>query len=185
VKDFFAPATEELPTPQMEFIDVDEDTFHRRVVLFDTGIARAATRGLNVVLENYLSRDRDRYGAIRESLAIHDEIVSALRQGDFARLGQLAKQYWDLRCVLDPDATNDALRLLFESPLSDLHDGGLLTGAGGGGFALLIAKEGEEDSLRECLSRMKDQRAYTGSAVVDYRLNRTGLQLDSQSITIG
>ncbi len=33
MKDFYAPATEELPTPQMEFIDVDEDTFHRRVVL--------------------------------------------------------------------------------------------------------------------------------------------------------
>ncbi len=179
VKDFYAPATTGLPTPQMEFIDVDEDTFHRRVVLFDTGIARAATRGLNVVLESYLSRDRNRYSAVRESLAIHDDIVSALRQGDFQNLGRLAKRYWDLRCVLDPDATNDALRLLFEAPLSDLHDGGLLTGAGGGGFALLIAREGEEDRLRECLSRMKDQRAYAGSAVVEYRLNRTGLQLDA------
>ena len=182
VKDFLAPATTGLPAPKMSFVEVDEETFHRRVVLFDTGIARGATRGLNVVLESYLRRDRDRYGAMQASLEVHDEIADALRQGDYPRLGQLATRYWEYRCILDPDATNEALRQLFRSPVSELHEGGMLTGAGGGGFALLIAREGEEDSLRECLSKMKDQRAYAGSAVVDYRLNRTGLQLSTSPL---
>ena len=116
---------------------------------------------------------------MRKSLAIHDEIVEALSQGDYPRLGALASRYWAYRCVLDPEATSDAIQQLFSAPLSDLHEGGMLTGAGGGGFALLIAREGEEESLRECLSKMKDQRAYASSAVVDYRLNRTGLQLET------
>jgi uncharacterized protein YjhX (UPF0386 family) len=46
---------------------------------------------------------------------------------------------------------------------------------------LLIAREGEEEGLRECLKKLKDQRAYARSAVVDYRLNRRGLHLEEQS----
>jgi galactokinase/mevalonate kinase-like predicted kinase len=177
VKDFYAPPTDGLPTPELSYVDVDADLFRRRVVLFDTGIARAATRGLNVVMETYLARDRQRYGAIRESLAIHDRMVDALRAGDYAKLGQMASRYWALRCILDPEATNPAIQQLFESPVAELIEGGTLTGAGGGGFGLLIAREGEEDSLRGCLNKLKDQRAYARSAVVDYQLNATGLQL--------
>jgi galactokinase/mevalonate kinase-like predicted kinase len=181
VKDFYAPPTEGLPAPELTYVDVDSEIFQRRVVLFDTGIARAATRGLNVVMEAYLARDRHRYGAIRESMEIHDRMVQALRGGDYGELGRLATRYWELRCLLDPEATNAAIQLLFESPIADLTEGGTLTGAGGGGFSLLIARDGEEDALRECLRRLKDQRPYARSAVVDYRLDANGLRLTEET----
>ena len=177
VKDFFAPPTDGLPAPELTYVDVDAESFHRRVVLFDTGIARAATRGLNVVMDAYLSRRRGRYGAIRESLSIHDEMVEALGAGDYRALGRLASRYWQLRCILDPEATSPALQQLFEPPVSDLTEGGTLSGAGGGGFGLLVAREGEEERLHACLRKLKDQRAYARSAVVAYRLDATGLQL--------
>lgn len=182
VKDFYAPPTEGLPTPALTYVEVDPEQFQRRIVLFDTGIARGATRGLNVVMEAYLSRDASRYGAIRESLAIHDQMVDALRAGDYAELGRLASRYWALRCILDPEATNDAIQQLFQSPVADLTDGATLTGAGGGGFGLLVAREGEEDALRECLMKLKDQRVYARSAVVEYALNADGLRLTEEEI---
>ena len=177
VKDFYAPPTDGLPAPELTYVDVDAETFHRRVVLFDTGIARAATRGLNVVMDAYLSRRRGRYGAIRESLSIHDEMVEALGAGDYPALGRLASRYWQLRCILDPEATSPAIQQLFEPPLSDLTEGGALSGAGGGGFGLLVSREGEEERLNLCLRKLKDQRAYARSAVVAYRLDATGLKL--------
>ena len=178
VKNFYAPPTEDLPTPEMSFVDIDEETFADRVVLFDTGIARAATRGLNVVLEAYLSRDRNRYPAIRESLTIHDEIVRVVRAGDYSALGQLATQYWQLRCQLDPGATSDTIQYLFESEeLSSLSEGGLLTGAGGGGFAIIIAREGSSGELKRRLGNLAARQPYAASGVVDYRLNRTGLHV--------
>lgn len=181
VKDFYAPPTDGLPAPELAFVVVDEEVFTRRVLLFDTGISRAATRGLNVVLDAYLTRDRDRYPAIRDSLAIHDDMVEALRGGDYTELGRLATRYWQLRCVLDPGATSDVLQILFEDPkLSDLSEGGTLTGAGGGGFALLIAKEGAEPRLRQQLARLQERQPYARCTVVNYRLNRTGLQLGEQ-----
>ena len=183
VKDYYAPPTEGLPAPELTYVDVDSEEFHRRVVLFDTGIARGATRGLNVVMDAYLSRRRGRYGAIRESLSIHDEMVESLRSGDYRALGRLASRYWQLRCILDPEATSPAIQRLFEPPVSDFTEGGTLSGAGGGGFGLLVSREGEEERLHACLSKLRDQRAYARSGVVAYRLDATGLQLTESPST--
>ncbi len=183
VKDFYAPPTDGLPAPELTYIDIDAEEFRRRVVLFDTGIARGATRGLNVVMEAYLGRRRQSYGAIRESLSIHDEMVEALRAGDYGTLGRLASRYWQLRCILDPRATSPALQQLFEPPLSDFTEGGTLTGAGGGGFGLFVCREGEEKRLHACLRKLRDQRAHARSGVVAYRLDATGLQLTESPST--
>ena len=177
VKDFLAPPTQGLPDPQIRYLEgVEEEEFSQRIILFDTGIARPATRGLNVVLDAYLTRDAERYAAVRESLDIHDTMVEALSQGDYGALGAHADRYWSLRCVLDPDATNDAIRFLFESPaLREVMEGGLLSGAGGGGFALLVAAEGESEELRKRLHSLRRKKAFAGSRVVGYRLNKTGI----------
>ena len=179
IKNFYAPPTDGLPAPERTFLtEVDESLFTERVVLFDTGISRSATRGLNVVLDAYLSRDGRRYAAIRESLAIHDEMVTALCAGAYADLGRLANRYWQLRCILDPQATNEALQHLFENPqIADLTEGGLLTGAGGGGFALLIAAEGQADKLRARLDKLRQHAAFANSRVVSYQLNAQGIHL--------
>ena len=183
VKDFYAPPTDGLPAPGLTYVDVDAEEFRRRVVLFDTGIARGATRGLNVVMDAYLSRRGGRYGAIRESLAIHDEMVGALRAGDYRAFGGLASRYWQLRCILDPGATSPAIQRLFEPPIADLTEGGTLSGAGGGGFGLLVSREGEEERLHGCLRKLRDQRAYTRSGAVAYRLDATGLRLTERRET--
>lgn len=181
VKDFYASPTLGLPDPQVQFVTIDEARFTGRVVLFNTGIARQATRGLNVVLDAYLSREAGRYPAIRESLAIHDQMVGALSGGDYALLGQLASRYWALRCILDPAATSPLIRQLFEESRLRQHcEGGLLTGAGGGGFALLICREGRALALKEELRQLRRIPGYERSGVVEYRLNRTGLRLSER-----
>lgn len=179
IKNFYAPPTDGLPAPERTFLtEVDECLFTERVVLFDTGVSRSATRGLNVVLDVYLSRDRQRYAAIRESLAIHDDMVAALCAGAYADLGRLADRYWRLRCILDPEATNDDLQHLFENPqITDLTEGGLITGAGGGGFALLIAAEGRAAALRARLDTLRQRAAFAKSSVVAYQLNAQGIRL--------
>ncbi|MEW6753290.1 MAG: hypothetical protein AB1505_20260 [Candidatus Latescibacterota bacterium] len=180
IKDFAAVATEGLPCPERTFLTgVEEQEFTRRVVLFDTGVARAATRGLNVVLDAYLTRDPSRFGAIGESFIVHEEIVAALRQADYEVLGSLATRYWQLRCTLDPGATSPTLQHLFTSPeLTDVTTGGLITGAGGGGFALLVARRGCEDEVRTRLGRLRRIPEWAHSGVVAYALDRAGIQLD-------
>ena len=179
VKDFLAPPTKGLPAPEIRYLEgVDEEEFEQRIVLFDTGIARPATRGLNVVLDAYLTRDAYRYAAVRESLDLHDSMVEALSRCDYSTLGAHANRYWSLRCILDPDATNDAIKFLFESPaLQEVTEGGLLSGAGGGGFALLVAAEGSSEELGKRLRNLRRKKAFAGSRVIGYRLNKTGIRL--------
>jgi len=179
IKNFYAPPTEGLPAPQLTFLTgLDEKHFAERVLLFDTGISRAATRGLNVVMDAYLCRHPQRYAAMRESLDIHDRMVEALSAADYALLGKLATRYWQLRCIMDPDATNPALQQLFEAAeIAKVTEGGLLTGAGGGGFALLIAKEGKIREAKKTLDALRKKPEYARSGVVEYRLNASGIQL--------
>ena len=177
-KDLYAPATEGPPVPDITFVEVDSNRFAERIVLFDTGVSRPASRGLNVVLAAYLRRDRHRYFAIRESLGLHDDMVAALRAGDYDALGRMATRYWDLRCILDPEATSPALQFLFEgSEVSQLCCGGMLTGAAGGGFALLVAADGATGDLKRELGKLRDRNSFAASRVVDYRLNSSGLKL--------
>ena len=177
-KDLYAPPTDGPPAPDITFVEVDADRFAERIVLFDTGISRAASRGLNVILAAYLRRDRRRYFALRESLALHDDMVTALRAGDYDALGSMATRYWELRCILDPEATSAPLHHLFEgSAVSELCSGGMLTGAGGGGFALLVAADGAAGDLKRELGKLRDRSSFAASRVVDYRLNSSGLKL--------
>ena len=70
------------------------------------------------------------------------------------------------------------LQFLFEDPrISNLTEGGLITGAGGGGFALLIAKDGRADALRAELNKLRKDAAFAKSSVASYRLNARGILL--------
>ena len=80
---------------------IDESTFATRVVLFDTGISRAATRSLNEVLDAYLTRDPLRYRAIRDRWDTRSH-GQGLQQGSCDELSSLSARYWQLRCILDP-----------------------------------------------------------------------------------
>ena len=179
VKNFAAAATEGLPAPTCEFIaEVDPADFTERVVLFDTGISRAASRGLNVLLDAYLCRDAKSFDAMKQSFIVHDQMVAALRAGNYGELGRCANAYWRLRCRLDPGATSEAIQLLLQSPeVSRFSEGGMLTGAGGGGFALLVAREGAREDLRSTLNQLRTRSSFANSRVVDYRLNSAGIRL--------
>ena len=105
-------------------------------------------------------------------------MVAALCAGDYSELGKLADFYWQLRRALDPGATNEALQYLFENPqINDLTEGGLITGAGGGGFALLITVEGQRAALCERLNKLRKDATFAKSSVVSYQLNARGIQL--------
>ncbi len=61
--------------------------------------------------------------------------------------------------------------------IADLTEGGMITGAGGGGFALFIAKDGQTAALREKLNKLRKDAAFAKSSVASYRLNARGIQL--------
>ncbi|MHA1270618.1 MAG: hypothetical protein ACTSPY_12570 [Candidatus Helarchaeota archaeon] len=178
VKHFITKPTSNLPSPTVEFIKVDEKEFENRIILYYTGMKRFATSNLNVVLDVYLSRDYIRYPSIQQSFLVHDQMVQSLKHNDYSEFGRLCNQYWNLRKTIDPSATNEKLEFLFKKVLkSNLSDGGLITGAGGGGFAVFIAKENKKHELIELLNNLNLEK---NSFVVNYKLNKQGITLKEE-----
>lgn len=174
VKSFCTEPTRNLPEPKLNFIDIDEKEFENRIVLYYTGIKRFATTNLNVVLDVYLSRDYERYPAIRQSFLVHEQMLESLKINDYETFGINASLYWKLRKTIDPTATNEKIESLFDSlEVSGYFEGGLLTGAGGGGFAVLIAKEDMKDELIDFLQSLEMENSF----VANYKLNKEGLTL--------
>jgi fucokinase len=77
---------------------------------------------------------------------------SVMSEGDWEHLGRLIDEQWRLNQVLTPRATNAHINALLNELRPHLF-GAKLTGAGGGGFMILLAKSPEDAlTLRQALS---------------------------------
>jgi len=56
---------------------------------------------------------------------------------------------------------------------SNLCDGGSMTGAGGGGFAILVAKENKKPDLVELLQNLDLEKSFAAN----FKLNKKGITL--------
>jgi fucokinase len=63
-----------------------------------------------------------------------------LRTGNLSGFGELLGEHWQLNKRIDPGCTNPFIDRLFEV-MGPFICGGKLAGAGGGGFAFVIARD--------------------------------------------
>ena len=66
-----------------------------------------------------------------------------LRRGHVDDFAKLLSQHWELSKKIDKGSTNILIDQIFES-ISDLIDGRMICGAGGGGFLQVVLKKGVE-----------------------------------------
>eukprot|EP00475_Leptophrys_vorax_P006839 TRINITY_DN14273_c0_g1_i1.p1 TRINITY_DN14273_c0_g1~~TRINITY_DN14273_c0_g1_i1.p1 ORF type:complete len:678 (+),score=145.08 TRINITY_DN14273_c0_g1_i1:271-2034(+) len=150
----YGPTSETLlpKLDQSKFLGFNFDEVPGNLIVVDSGIQRPShlgrKRGLNMRHWTLLSRNKERFPAIRKSYGVHHHIVNAFVKLDWARVGELFLVYMGLRETIDSGATmsiydeNHGRRLL-----RDLFDpfkaegiihGGMFTGAMGGGVAMLV-----------------------------------------------
>lgn len=107
---------------------------------------RPARRVLEKVVTRYLRRDSLLISSIKRLAQLAKLGREALMNSDLDELGDIMLEAWRLHQELDPYCSNNFVDKLFE--LADpLCCGYKLVGAGGGGFALLLAKDA--DSARK------------------------------------
>ena len=76
----------------------------------------------------------------------------ALEKGDLEKFGWLLSVHWSLNKRMDPGCTNPFIDQLFEV-MAPYMSGGKLAGAGGGGFAIVVARDAEH--ARDLRSALK------------------------------
>jgi galactokinase/mevalonate kinase-like predicted kinase len=94
------------------------------------------------VVGRYLAYDPDAIEIIRLLKESAEEMESALGMEDVDAFGRGIERYWELKKRLDPGSTNEKIEALLK-PLNRHLTGRLLTGAGGGGFLFMVARDAE------------------------------------------
>ncbi|KAG8391958.1 hypothetical protein BUALT_Bualt01G0241300 [Buddleja alternifolia] len=118
------------------------EELQQRLLLVFTGQVRLAHQVLQKVVIRYLRRDNLLVSSIRRLVELAKIGREALMNCDIDELGDVMLEAWRLHQELDPCCSNEFVDKLFA--FSDTYCSGYkLVGAGGGGFALMLAKTAE------------------------------------------
>ncbi|KAK6285833.1 hypothetical protein POUND7_012012 [Theobroma cacao] len=113
---------------------------HQRLLVVFTGQVRLAHQVLTKVVLRYLRRDNLLVSTIKRLTELAKIGREALMNCDVDKLGEIMLEAWRLHQELDPYCSNEYVDKLFA--FADPYCSGYkLVGAGGGGFALLLAKD--------------------------------------------
>ena len=110
-----------------------------RLILVYTGRQRLAKNLLRAVMGRWLARDPEMVWIQGEIARLAIEMQAALQAGNVDRFGELLAEHWVINQRMDPGSANPFIGKLFEVMRPHIN-GGKLAGAGGGGFALVVAR---------------------------------------------
>jgi fucokinase len=110
-----------------------------RLILVYTGRQRLAKNLLRAVMGRWLARDPEMVWIQQEIARLAGEMKAALQAGQVDRFGELLAEHWVINQRMDPGCTNPFIGKLFDVMKPHIN-GGKLAGAGGGGFAMVVAR---------------------------------------------
>lgn len=164
-------------TPRIHWIDdhLLTDPVHQpNILLYYTGITRVAKSVLGEIVRGMFLNSHHRLGILDaiSSHAAHTREV--LQAGDYAALAAAVAESWRLNQSLDPGTNPPDVQALL-GRIEHWIGGCKLLGAGGGGYLLILARDGDaaQRIKRELTDHPPNQRA----RFVSIGVSRTGLQV--------
>ena len=147
-----------------------------QLMLVYTGQQRLAKNLLRNVVGRWMARDPEMVWIQGELARLAGVMREALIAGDLPTFGQLLTDHWVQNKRMDPGCTNPFINDLFDV-ISPYIWGGKLAGAGGGGYAMVIARDLQAASDLEAAL----VRRYPGTPVAVWPcgIPEKGLQIDS------
>jgi len=137
---------------------------NERFVLVYTGQRRLARNILREVVGKVLLRDPQTIEVLDEIQKLAVLMAFELERGHISEFARLLSKHWQLSVILDPGTTNTCIEYIFKC-CEDLIEGKFISGAGGGGFLMMILKPGCTKSMLS--SRLEEMFQDSGVAVWD------------------
>ncbi len=152
---------------------------NEQFVLVYTGQRRLAKRILRGIMGRYVSRDPVVVSVLHEIRRIAVVMKEALEREDLEMFGSLMSRHWELNKLMDPGSTSPFIDHLFEQ-IAPYALGAKLTGAGGGGFAEIIVRDGE--AARRLASMLEQTYPDAGVRVWPCHITTEGLVLQETTL---
>ncbi len=129
----------------------DREALSDHLSLFFTGV----TRRSEPILKDQSARTETNRDALLRMRDLAGEARSAIAQSDFQRLGALLDEGWRLKRGLSEGISNDTIDKQYRAAKDAGAFGGKITGAGGGGFLLLLHPPERSRQIADALSPMQ------------------------------
>jgi D-glycero-alpha-D-manno-heptose-7-phosphate kinase len=127
-------------------------SLQQQVMLFYTGVTRSANTILTEQNAN-VEVTRPHLDFLRDLAGF---AADRLRGGDVDAIGDTVRQSWEAKKKLATSVSNDAIDTAVARALEAGASGAKVTGAGGGGFMLVICGTERQRAVRESLAYMKE-----------------------------
>jgi D-glycero-alpha-D-manno-heptose-7-phosphate kinase len=122
------------------------------LLLFYTGITRSA----DTILGEQSANISDRLPQLHQLRDLAGEAASGLRTGDVNALGAALNKSWQAKRALASGVSNSEIDEAVDASLAAGATGAKVTGAGGGGFLLVVCPLESQRAVREKLAHMKE-----------------------------
>jgi D-glycero-alpha-D-manno-heptose-7-phosphate kinase len=147
----FGPG-EKVAAEEVSLSIAERNALQRQIMLFYTGITRSANSILAEQSANIAST-RPQLDLLRDLAGFG---VDRLRDGDVDVIGPAMRQSWEAKRKLASGVSNDRIDVAVSRALDAGALGAKLTGAGGGGFVLIICPIERQRAVRDSLADMKE-----------------------------
>jgi D-glycero-alpha-D-manno-heptose-7-phosphate kinase len=147
----FGPG-DQVVAQEVELAPVERRALQQQIMLFYTGITRRADPILAEQSANVAST-RPQFDLLRDLAGF---AVERLRSGDIDAIGPALRDSWEAKRKLASGVSNDRIDGAVTRALNAGAAGAKLTGAGGGGFLLVICPVERQRAVRESLSDMQE-----------------------------
>jgi D-glycero-alpha-D-manno-heptose-7-phosphate kinase len=137
---------------QLEMAPAIRRNLQAEMLLFFTGITRSA----DTILSEQSANTTRRLPELAQLQGLAEEASRGLRLGDVEALGKAMRKSWDAKRALASGVTNPQIDEAVEAALEAGATGAKVTGAGGGGFLLVLCPLENQRAVRERLSHMKE-----------------------------
>jgi D-glycero-alpha-D-manno-heptose-7-phosphate kinase len=137
---------------QLKLTSLPRRRLQDELLLFYTGITRSA----DTILGEQNANIADCLPRLEQLRDLAAEAASGLRAGDVNALGVALNKSWDAKRSLASGVSNSQIDEAVEAALAAGATGAKVTGAGGGGFLLVVCPLESQRAVREQLAHMKE-----------------------------
>ncbi len=142
--------------------------------LYYTGITRMASGILRSIVRGMFLNSRTHLARLADIRRNADYAFEALQHDRWEDVGRAVSTSWELNCALDPGTDPPAVRDIFRR-VEDWTAGAKLLGAGGGGYALFLAKD--EEAARRIQRELEASPPSPSARFVDFSISHLGLKI--------
>jgi D-glycero-alpha-D-manno-heptose-7-phosphate kinase len=147
----FGPGNE-VVAEELGLSAAERRALQQQIMLFYTGITRSA--------DSILAEQHANVEATRPQLDLLRDLArfasERLRRGDVDAIGAAVREGWEAKRKLASGVSNDQIDDAVTRALDAGASGAKLTGAGGGGFLLVICPMERQRAVRLCFTEMKE-----------------------------